>query len=135
VKIRAVHRDRLSLTGIALTRGDVDDDAGRKDALERAVPFTLLLAYDIRPIGDLQREHQLLLDQQERDPAPDDSARRDPVRPWPASPIAPGDYLLVRSPASIARRGIIWNVRSVPIRSRRPGLLDAHKKRAIVAQI
>ena len=39
------------------------------------------------------------------------TSRRDPIRPRPASPIAPPGSL-AGSPASIARRGIIWNVRS-----------------------
>ena len=39
------------------------------------------------------------------------TSRRDPIRPRPASPIAPPGSL-AGSPASIARRGIIWNARS-----------------------
>ena len=39
------------------------------------------------------------------------TSRRDPIRPRPASPIAPPGSL-AGSPATIARRGTIWNVRS-----------------------
>ena len=39
------------------------------------------------------------------------TSRRDPIRPRPASPIAPPGSL-AGSPASIAKRGIIWNARS-----------------------
>ena len=39
------------------------------------------------------------------------TSRRDPIRPRPASPIAPSESL-AGSPASIARRGIIWKARS-----------------------
>ena len=39
------------------------------------------------------------------------TSRRDPIRPRPASPIAPPGSL-AGSPASIARRGITWNARS-----------------------
>ena len=47
-----------------------------------------------------------------RTPRPSSAtSRRDPIRPRPASPIAPPG-LHAGSPASIARRGIIWNVRS-----------------------
>jgi hypothetical protein len=55
-------RDRLSPTGIALTPDDADDDVGRKeDALGASVPFTSM-SYDTRPMGDLQRDRQLLHD-------------------------------------------------------------------------
>ena len=39
------------------------------------------------------------------------TSRRDPIRPRPASPIAPPERL-AGSPASIAKRGITWNGRS-----------------------
>jgi hypothetical protein len=43
VKIELCTR-RARLTAITLTREDFNGDVGRKDALARAVPFTLLLA-------------------------------------------------------------------------------------------
>jgi hypothetical protein len=65
-----------------------------------------------------------ILDQQDGEPAPGDSSRRDPIRPSPASPIAPrgplagspGEYRQARDHLERA-------------------LALFHKKRAIAAQV
>ncbi len=65
----------------------------------------------LRPMGRQLRAWRVAVDAGARRGLPRATSRRDPIRPRPASRIAPPGSL-AGSPASIARRGIIWNARS-----------------------
>ena len=116
----------VSLAGIALTREDVDVD----------VPVHSSISYDIKPMGDLQRDRQLLLDQQDRDPAPDDLREE-----RPNSPVAGFAHR-----ATVTTCWFAGEYREAqdhlgtcalfqPGRDDDLAFLDAHKNRAIAAQV
>jgi hypothetical protein len=115
----------VSLAGIALTREDVDVD----------VPVHSSISYDIKPMGDLQRDRQLLLDQQDRDPAPDDLREERPNSPVAGfAHRAAGTTCWFAGEYREARDNLGTCALFQPGRDDL-AFLDAHKNRAIAAQV
>jgi len=116
----------VSLTGIALTREDVDVD----------VPVHSSISYDIKPMGDLQHDRQLLLDQQDRDPAPDDLRKERPNSPVAGfAHRAPGTTCWFAGEYREAQDNLGTCALFQPGRDDHLAFLDAHKNRAIAAQV